>query len=69
MCKQTIDRSKTVNSVVWLPNGQGEDAGVSDFGFLLSHISLSAILSVEGSEVVRSCRSWIATRKALINTD
>jgi len=34
VCKQTIDRSKTVSSVVWLPNGQ-------------------AILSVEGSEVVK----------------
>lgn len=26
VCKQTIDRSKTVSSVIWLPNGQGEDA-------------------------------------------
>ncbi|KAH0836398.1 WD40-repeat-containing domain protein [Lanmaoa asiatica] len=25
VCKQTIDRSKTVSSVVWLPSGQGED--------------------------------------------
>ena len=26
VCKQTIDRSKSVSSVVWLPNGQGKSA-------------------------------------------
>ena len=61
MCKQTIDRSKTVSSVGWLPSGQGKhvlQVSPTLLSFLTRIMSLLAIFSVEGSEVVKMVRSY-----------